>query len=358
MRVCFLLGGLQGNGGIGRVTSIIANSLCQFQYDVSVISFVETANPRLYTLDKRIESYVLYRETTSMTLAILSKHAIRKLKKILKDNDIDILVACGALYFPLAVASCKKSNTRCFCWEHINPKTTSDYKFQGLCRKIGIRFAEKLLVLTKTAEKYYLEQLHAEPEKVVQIYNPAEKSSCVEYNEKSKKIISVGRLCPQKNYEMLLEIAKDILDEHLDWEWDIYGEGELRPILVDKAKMLGISDRINFKGQVMDLYDRYKKYSFMVMTSRYEGFPMALLEGLANGLPLVCFDVETGPNEIIADGENGYLIEPFDKKKMIDKIRYLIEEPEVRKQLSKHALDTSKQFGLERIIKQWEKVLE
>lgn len=172
----------------------------------------------------------------------------------------------------------------------------------------------------------------------------------------SKKIVSVGRLTYQKNFEAAIQVASQILIRYPDWTWDVYGQGEDMEKLQATAQECGIYAKMHFCGQVSDLYDRYRNYSLMVMTSRYEGFPMALLEGVGNGLPLVSFDIPTGPNEIIEDGVNGYLIEPFNIDRMVERISRLIENNVLRISMSQASFAKVSEFKEEEITPKWIKM--
>lgn len=354
--ICFLLGGFQGNGGIGRVTSILANELCKNNdYQVITIAYCQTNAPMLYNISDEIKQCFLYDNNVSMAKALLLKHAVRKVKNIIKRQDIDILIACGALYFPLGIWAVRGTKVKCYCWEHTKPSVSTDYKFQNYCRKVAVKKADKLIVLTKAAEKYYKEHFRLEDNRICQIYNPVGKEALQSetYNKDSKKIISVGRLTYPKNFDLLIDIAAEIFPLYPDWSWDIYGSGDLEEALRQKIKTYNLNEKINLKGEVSDLYHRYKEYSFMVMTSRYEGFPMSLIEGGANRLPLISFDIETGPNEIIDDGINGFLIPPEDKELMIKKIQELIKNEKLRECMSVSVFEKVQLFNLEKIMMKW-----
>lgn len=359
INICFLLGGFQENGGIGRVTSILANELNKIKnYNVCTISYYHFDKPMLYKVDKNVKQAYLFETQTSMTTAIIRKHAIKRVASFLLENKIDILIACGALYYPLAILACKESNAKCVCWEHTNPQITADYRFQNLCRKYAVKKSDKLVVLTKEAEKYYLNKFKIKPNKLVQIYNllndDVEKSKI--YNEKSHKILSVGRLSYPKNFEKLIDIANVVLKKYPDWSWEIFGSGEMYETLLNKINNLELSNQVFLKGQVDDLYQRYKDYSFVVMTSRYEGFPMSLIEAAANRLPLISFDIKTGPNEIINNGVNGFLIDYDDIKTMENKIELLINNLELRRNMSNEAYKNVQKFKKEEIIIKWDKI--
>ena len=358
--ICFLLGGFQGNGGIGRVTSVLANALAEERVNtVTTVSYVQKNNvSRLYKTSDKLHSYYLLDSGISMTKAFLTKHIIRKTRRILIEENIDILVACGALYYPLGMFSVKGLKTRCFCWEHTNPEVGLDYRFQRICRKLAVRFADKVIVLTKSAEQYYKHVLKIDPPRLEQIYNPIaeEASKSQKYDLSSKKIISVGRLSYPKNFNLLLDIASTVFSKYPDWLWDIYGTGEEYDALSEKISALSLQGRVRLMGQVDDIYERYRDYSMLVMTSRYEGFPMTLIEGAVNRLPLISFDIKTGPDEIITDGENGFLIPADDARKMEEKIEFLITHPKERKEMSENAFASVEKFRMAGILTQWSKL--
>ena len=168
--------------------------------------------------------------------------------------------------------------------------------------------------------------------------------------------MSVGRLCYQKNFGRLIDIAYTVLKNNPDWTWDIYGDGDEYQELNIKIKRLGLENKIFLKGNVSDIYSKYREYAFIVMTSRYEGFPMTLLEASANALPLISFDIETGPNEIIKNNFNGFLCNPNDDNEMICSISKLIESSELRKIMSKNSHSESYRFSIDRVTEEWIKL--
>lgn len=358
MNVAFIHSGFSNSGGIERVVSIILNEMSKRDdYHVVSIEFVKE-NQQCVEIDNRVQRFYLYQSPLSMTKAITTGKIIQKTKKLLKDNHMDIVIGCGALYFPIAVIAGRMSGAKSICWEHTNPKVCNDYKFQKQIRQFGLKRSDANVLITESAKKYYDSIKRKEN---VLIYNPVDNQLFAEhtsYDVNSQKIISVGRLCYAKNYDLLIKIAEKILSKHMDWSWDIYGDGEEFERLQKLISITSVSDRLALKGNVLNIYELYSRYSFLVMTSRYEGFPMVLLEAAAKSLPLVSFDIETGPNEIIMDDVNGYLINANDPDAMVDKIDALICNSEKRKEMSKNVYDTALKFSVERICEQWYKLLE
>ncbi|MGE7689365.1 glycosyltransferase family 4 protein [Lysinibacillus sp. NPDC097214] len=359
MNICFLLGGFTSNGGIGRVTSILANTLCNDdKYRVYSLSYFNNGRDNLYNLDKKVQQNFLFEDPLNMAKGIL-RGGILKLRKYFKKNNIDVVIACGALYFPIVVLSCKGLKTKCICWEHSNAQNSKDHSFQSFCRWVGAKNSDLVVTLTKHDKQNYIDKYHIK--NVKQIYNPIDEeifNYAHQYNINSKKLLSVGRLSYPKNFGMLIDIAKEVLVENPDWTWDIYGEGALKDELENKIKEYGLEKRITLKGQVNNLYSLYNEYSLLIMTSRYEGFPMTLLEGIAQGLPLISFDVLTGPNEIIEHCINGYLIKPFDTDQMISSTNYLINNSEKRREMSENSKVKCGDFKLSEIIVQWKQLID
>lgn len=356
-KICFILGNYKGNGGIARVVSIISNELCK-DASVTLLSYCPEEEESDYLYDNSISNYLLFNSSMSMMKALLMNRAVSKVRNFLVSNDIDIVIVCGTLFFPLGIIASKGIKTRCFCWDHTNPATVEDHRFQMFSRKLAVKFSDNIIVLTKSAENYYKNRLNASGSKVVQIYNPIGNGvrNSKKYNIFSKKILSVGRLSYPKNFQLLIRIAARILPFYPEWTWEICGEGEDRQELEHLIKKYKLENKVILRGQVNRIYSEYKNYAFIVMTSRYEGFPMSLIEAESNRLPVISFNIETGPNEIITDGENGYLIRKDDTTQMISKIINLIENDELRKKMAENAFYKSKDFNIESIMKQWRKL--
>lgn len=359
MRIAFLIGGFQDNGGIGRVTSILANEMANnSKRKVFAIPYCLDERPVLYPLNDCITIVPLFNQRYSMKEALLKRHVVNLLRRILVDNEIDILIACGALFFPVTIGAVKGTKTKSICWEHSNANNKSDHQFQMLCRRIGAKYADSIVVITNQDFELYKRKYN--PKQMFQVYNPLDEriTYCYDSKVNAKRIISVGRLTYQKNYQLLLRVAKRVLDIEQDWSWDIFGEGSDRKEIEKLIKDYDLTNRVYLNGQVNDLYNRYKDYSFYVITSRYEGFGMALLEANQSGLPIISFDVECGPREIIVNGKNGYLIEPLNESAMAQKVLELCENRNKCLRISENIKCMDNPFRLSEIISKWDEVFE
>ncbi len=352
LKIAFLLGSVNNKGGIARVTSLLTESLYKTSLcEVHVIGYSHYEQEG-YGWSKELNYHHLLDENRPMKKGIFK--ATRKLRRLLKKQQIEVLVCCSSLFGPLGVLATRYNATRLIYWDHSSffESTAHDFAVGG--KRLTAFFADAVVPLTQHDQKNYKE--HTRAKQVVQIYNPIDaalENRQHDYDTEAKQIISVGRLTYLKNFELLADIAKNVLKKHQDWQWHIYGSGESEASIRTKIIENGIEDRLVLKGHASNIYDVYKDYALMVMTSRSEGFPMTLLEGMANKLPLVSFDIISGPNEIIRENENGFLIEPLNARKMAEKINELIENPEIRKEFSKNNMKYIDQYNLKSITEKW-----
>ena len=156
------------------------------------------------------------------------------------------------------------------------------------------------------------------------------------------------------------KVAVNVLSKFPDWHWDIYGSGDdsIKEKLVEELKEGGVITQVNFMGNVKGIENIYPNHGIYVMTSRYEGLPLVLLEAKQYGLPIVSFNCPTGPSEIVLDGENGYLIDNFEIDEMSEKICKLIENEELRISFSEKSMNDTEKFSKGKILKQWIHLIE
>lgn len=168
-----------------------------------------------------------------------------------------------------------------------------------------------------------------------------------------KQIISVGRLNEQKGYDMLIEAWQIVVKQHPDWVIKIYGEGELYDILQKQISDLGLENSISICKPVKDISSKYQESTFYIMSSRFEGFGLVLIEAMSCGLPCISFNCPSGPSEIISHNEDGLLIENGNVDALAESICYLIEHEEVRIEMGKNARKNVLRYSPECIMKQW-----
>ena len=225
-----------------------------------------------------------------------------------------------------------------------------------IIRKIASIFCNKVIVLTKRSMDDYKRYFRIKSKKITFIYNWISDSIIDEYrkyNLESKIILTAGRFTKEKGYDLLLQVAEKVLPLNPEWQWHIYGEGPLEQEYYNKAVSLGLENSLIFKGFVNNMNDVYENASIYVLPSYREGIPLVLLEAKAYKIPCVSFDILTGPNEIIEDAKNGYLIKPYDIEAMAACINKMIINPDIRQELSNKSYSNINKFREINIYDQW-----
>lgn len=184
-------------------------------------------------------------------------------------------------------------------------------------------------------------------------FYPEEGSSC-----ENKQAIIVGRYNNAKGYKYMLNAWKIVHERHPDWVINAYGSGEYEDIIRQKILEFHLEDSFILNNPTSHIIEAYKQSSIYVMSSRYEGFPMVLLEALACGVPCVSFDCPHGPRNVITDGEDGFLVEYLNSSDLAEKICMLIDDNELRKIFSSNARKNVLRFSPDAIMPQWVSLFE
>lgn len=170
----------------------------------------------------------------------------------------------------------------------------------------------------------------------------------------NRQVLMVGRFNDSKGYNYLVEAWRIVHCKYPDWTLHAYGSGELHDQVVGWIKEHGLQDSFILHEPVDNIMDKYLESSICVLSSRYEGFSLVLLEGMASGVPFVSFDCPYGPRNIIRNGEDGLLVEYLNPHALADGICRLIEDEALRKLMGSNARKNIQRFSKEKIMQQWE----
>ena len=356
LRIAFFSGDITRSGGTENVSIMIANALAQRdEYEISFVSLFEEAPEPFFRIDDAISRYTVYAEPTHGIQHYCD--TVGRLRKLVEDHHIDVLVDIDGILDMYSLPLKRKTGVKVISWEHFNYHQNPGVPYRKLTRRWAARKADAIVTLTEADRKLY--EQHAHPQcPVITIPNPMRQVMPEPvYDVTSKTIISSGRLTYQKGFDMLVDVAAKVLPPHPDWQWLILGEGEDRPMLEEKITQAGIGNQLILKGRVDDMDSYYRNAAMFVMTSRFEGLPMVLLEAKAYKLPIISFDCETGPAEIVANGVNGDLTRMSDIESMVEAISYLMDNATRRKDYSSHAVDGADRFSMDEIPEQWHELL-
>lgn len=348
-------------GGIPKILSFKANYLQDIGEEVIFI----TSNPDNnfnFPLNNNIKIYNLY--SSSLLDGNFNKKIFRKnLEKILHKEEAQIVITTAyspEFYFinnikDGSIKICEFHGTFKFAYGFTNIKhNVRKYIFEKLFFFNLILKAKKFdqfVVLTKTDFYNWRKFLS----NCSFISNPKPIDENLKSTNQEKNIIAVGRLEYVKGFTDLVYIWNLIEKDFPEWHLNIYGEGPMRKEIEKLTKEFKLQN-LHLKGAKNNLKEEYLKSSIHVVTSKFEGQPLTILEAMSYGIPTISYNIEVGPKELIIDNKTGFLVEKNNYKEMSDKIKLLIKDPVLRKTLSENAFINSKNYDIEVIITHWQEL--
>ena len=356
-KICFFSGDITRSGGTEHVSIRLANALYEeHTYEICFLSLTEQQKEPFYPLNPDIPRYRLGEKWINPGPGYIP--LIGKLRKFLKDRQIDIIIDIDIVLDVLSIPASRRLKTKVVSWEHF----TADFELSVLYRKVILKYSVKrsdyVVVLTDGDLEEYQNRLgrkHA----ICRIYNPvAYKLTKDAELERKKMILTVGRLVPEKGIEYIKKVSIKILKRYPEWQWMILGDGIERNDLEQFIIENHLQNRLILKGNVENVDAYLQQASICVVASKYEGLGLGMLEARAMKVPCVCFDVKMGPRELVHNGIDGYLVSPFDCDEMIEKVEMLINNPKLRSQFADNAVINMDAFKLQKITKQWGDIFE
>lgn len=359
MKIAYVIECMFNSGGMERVLSVCANSLCQ-DLDVSIVTLYQKGRPTYFPLDNRIHCYDLGLEGVANRTLLKER-----LTEFLMSHHFDIVITLGGMdmYYLHSIKDGSKKivwfhfayNVAYTAWLGDSPSLLK--KLKGFLLQVKrIKYArgyEKVVAISSTDYHAWQKCTH----KATLIYNPITINTPTLSDLSSKRVISVGRLDYQKGYDLLIDVWKNVNTKYPDWKLDIYGDGSLKDEIQKKINDLHLSKSITLCGRTHNIAEEYASHSIFVMTSRTEALGLVLIEAASCGLPLIAFDCPSGPRDIITDGKNGFLIPKVgDVETMAEKICQLIENDNLRKQMGENAKILVDKYSPSKIKEEWMKL--
>lgn len=353
--IVFFIQNISRPAGSERVTSLIANNLDQKGYNIQIVSICGD-NTCFYPLNSKIKINTLI-DRTQVDNKKMFFYVIKKLHQFYKRNEIDLCIDVFPALSIYTLLLKKRHKFKNITWEHFNYKINLGMNRIG--RRLAMRYSDQIITLTSTDKKYYLSNSNRIKGNIDYIYNPSPYQN-VEIKEKRKSYaLSVGRLTYQKGFDRLIKVWEKV-ESKINLDILILGEGEEFEKLYDIIRTKQLK-RIHLLGAVKNIERYYEDASFYVSTARFEGLPMTMIEAQSFGLPIISFDYDTGPEDIITNNSDGYLIkENTEEKKiqvMASKIISLSSDAEKLQQMRKAAQKSSERFTTDAIVKKWESVI-
>lgn len=343
-------------GGVENIAKQLANSFSKY-YKVHLVSLC--CKNHEYKNDSLSNISITYIANDDLQLRYLITKYRKKLLDVINNINPSCVLFMGTNAAIVGSVSILKKYKTIYC-DHGAIINQLDNKFVTFLRFLAYKLSSITVTLTEKSRNDYIKFFKANNKKILQIYNAIdlkEINRFVDYNKNSNKIISVGRLSKEKGFDLLIEIATFLKNMNNDWSWDIWGDGPLKDEIYSKIVKNQLENHVYLKGSTDNLNNLYNDYCMLVLPSYREGLPLVLLEAKANKLPIVSFDINTGPSEIIKDNINGFLIEPYDTYNMALKINQLLSSCTKRIEFSNNSYMDIDKFKLENIISQWLEII-
>lgn len=358
MRITFVISSLEV-GGAERVTSHMANYWAEQGWHVTIVTLAKTAP--FYSLHEGVSLKQLGAAHESGNILQAVRNNVRRLyalRHAIGQSEPDVVISMIDRTNVRTLLSLEGSGLPVVVVEQIDPAMHHIGRVWHLLRRLIYGRADAIVVLTQLSRRFFSSrqqsQIHIIPNPVVVNSLPHSGQPDVASHE----VIAMGRCAPQKGFDLLLGAWQLVAAGRSQWRLRILGDGPDRMTLTAQAEQMGLADNVRFEGIVTEPERYLRAADLFVMSSRYEGFPMALGEALASGLPAVSFDCPTGPAELIRDGVDGFLVAPEDIKGLAARMALLIDNEPLRMQMAARAPEVVDRFGVSAVMSQWNALLE
>jgi GalNAc-alpha-(1->4)-GalNAc-alpha-(1->3)-diNAcBac-PP-undecaprenol alpha-1,4-N-acetyl-D-galactosaminyltransferase len=362
MRICLVITSLRC-GGAERVAATLANEWQRAGHDISLVTLAP-AESGFYELDARIEQRPLNVIGASSGLVTGISANLRRLRRLRQTirtigpgaivsfidcTNVLVLIATSGLGIPVVVS------------ERTDPRIFSLAFGWAVLRRLTYRRASALVVQTQSVATWARDIV--DPRRVAVVPNPiADACFPIGGNDtarrRARRVVALGRLSTEKGFDVLIEAFARAAMAHPDWSLVIAGEGPLDATLRQQASTTQSADRIVFAGLVRSPETLLRDSEILVMSSRFEGFPNALVEGMACGCCVVATDCPSGPAEIVRSGANGIVVPVDDVVTLAGALEALMSDDVERRRLGAAAAASAERFRADGIADQWIRLLK
>lgn len=343
MHILYEIERLSTSGGIERILTDKANYMADvWGWDVTIVVLLEDSGKSFYRLSPKVRVKYLHVRTSGIPMCLQALWRLNRLVRSLKPDHYVTVQTIGALSCLLRT---HKTHT---IYEAHGIRTCMQHQ---LAMTIAERYADCVVVLTNGNAKRY-----SMAKKVVVIPNftnvaPSPVSNPGQYG--IRHCIAVGRLDFEKNFSRLISLWAKAHNQHPEWVLDIFGDGPEHAALQHQIDTLGLHNSINLKGRTADVAKAFSSSSINLMTSRFEGFGLVLIEAARCGVASVSFNCPDGPADIIEDNTTGYLIPYDDDQQFVDKLSTLMSDEHLRQEMGQCAKEMSRRYHPTQIMEMW-----
>lgn len=366
-KILFFLEDNNRRAGTERIVTAIANGLSD-RYEVTMLTAWNEGRTSAFPLADAVFVHDLGMVKKDYFIRLLRKKALKKkLELFLEQHPQDVIFVTGGQslhIIPQLKDGSKKVFWYQFCFNKEllqlqNPcfswKQRCIYRRKFRRKLSGAKLYDRVVVLTQHDSLLWQREFP----NTSFIYNEVTLPPAGKPDYMAKQVLAVGRLTYQKGFDHLVKAWEQVNERHPDWHLNIYGEGELRQQLQKQIDLAGLSQRVHLKGNIKDMASVYAQHSIFVLSSNYEGFGLVLVEAANAGLPLVSYDCECGPSEIVHDGQNGFLVSPVGNVDgLASALSRLMDSESLRRTMGQAARQSLTPFSHERVMAHWDAFLQ
>jgi len=374
-KICYCAPAIYSAGGVERVVSVKASYFAEvYHYDVTIIVTEGKNRDCFFPLSDKVKVINLNLGFEELWRASFVKKVFLYLKKQFKyrrmlrselmriSPDITISVLRREINFINSIPDGSHKIGEL----HVNRSNYRNFTFRdsNVLKRFFARFwmndlikhlwkLDRMVVLTEDAKRDWPELFN-----VRLIPDPIPFEVNQVSNLSSKRVISIGRYAYEKGNDLLLKAWAKVEKSSKDWTLDIYGMGNQTPYR-DLMRELKIDEtRCHLHGSLADVKDAYQNSSIFTLPSRFEGFGLVIIEAMAYGVPVVAFDCENGPRNIILNNQDGILVKPFDVDEYAESLLRLMHDDQFRAHMGNRAFESSKRYSIKDIAIQWKNLFD
>lgn len=365
MKITFVTATLT-SGGSERVMSIVANKMQERGYEVEIVCLNDQIV--FYPINEGIK--ITHVEVESGTKSLPKK--LWWFRRYIKQTQPDVVIAFMVSVYTVTLLSLMGVDIPVISSVRNDPAYSNLRK--KITRKLLLPQSAHVVVQTQQIKQFFNKNIQ---KMTTVIYNPVNEKvfeasyddDNVEDNENLKlkvkvgrlkvkeerlnRIISVGRLYPQKDQKMMIEAFAKVSERFPEWKLVIFGEGPERESLESLVERLKVKDKVSLPGRSESIIDELKKSKIFCLSSIYEGMSNALVEAICVGLPIVTTRV-SGTEELIENGVNGFVVNVGDKDSMAKALIKIIEDETLQNQFAEKNKAQAIKFETNTIVDQWE----
>ncbi len=357
MKIVFLLPSIKNSGGVARVTALKINYIIEkWNYEVHVISQDVENSESFFNLNNKSTIYCLPKNKGEYKYILYHYNKVNALLKKIQPN---VVIVCDNGFKGFMAPYLVKKTENLILevhgsrFEYIFEKSTFFGKLKNRLKIFGLKKFKKVIFLNNESAK---EWNYKDP---IIIPNPLPFQSTPTSNLNTKKVLCIARHSYEKGIDRLLKIWKNVSRVNPDWQLEIVGEEtDYSKYLFKLVSLYQLENSVIFKKPVANISTSYLDASVYVMTSRFEGFGLVLIEAMSCGLPVIAYNCEIGPGTIIENNVNGFLIDDGNAVEFEYTLNQILKDKIDLKNSIRNGIATSKKYDLMNTLQIWIKNIQ